>query len=136
MSDMDNAYRRCLKLEADRERKHRTTAKATTGANALHYEATHVQGAGVTTDFGFDVSDKGEGAEAAKAEDSESEEGQMRRNPASQSGAGVAYFPCASTIFSRVPCYIIKIAICNVYETDNSLTTGLSARCLCRLGTR
>ena len=60
----DKTYLKCLARERDRERKHRATAKAVTGANALHYDAAHVQGEGETMDFGFDVSDNGEGAEA------------------------------------------------------------------------
>ena len=60
----DKTYRKCLAKERDRERKHRTTAKAATGANALHYDAAHVQGDGETMDFGFDVSDNGAGVEA------------------------------------------------------------------------
>ena len=57
----DKTYLKCLARERDRERKHRATAKAVTGANALHYDAAHVQGEGETMDFGFDVSDNGEG---------------------------------------------------------------------------
>lgn len=64
MNDADKAYRRCLVRELDRERKHRKTAKATTGANALHYDAEQEEDQGETQDFGFDVSDNGTGAEA------------------------------------------------------------------------
>ena len=65
MSDMDNAYRKCLAMERDRERKHRKTNKATTGASALHYDAVQTQGEDdEALDFGFDVSDNGAGAEA------------------------------------------------------------------------
>lgn len=64
MSDMDKAYYKCLAKERDRERKHRTTAKAATGANALHYGAAFMQEEGETTDFEFDISDNGAGAEA------------------------------------------------------------------------
>ena len=60
----DKTYRKCLAKERDRERKHRTTAKAATGANALHYDAAQVQGEGETMDFGFDVSDNGAGVES------------------------------------------------------------------------
>lgn len=60
----DKTYRECMAKERDRERKHRATAKAAAGANALHYDAAQVQGDGETMDFGFDVSDNGEGVEA------------------------------------------------------------------------
>ena len=50
--------------ERDRERKHRKTAKATTDANALHYDAEQEEDEDETLDFGFDVSDNGTGAEA------------------------------------------------------------------------
>lgn len=64
MRDIEEAYRRCLVKERDRERKHRKTAKATTGANALHYDAEQEEDEDETLDFGFDVSDNGTGAEA------------------------------------------------------------------------
>ena len=61
----EEAYRQCLKLEADRERKHRTAAKAATGAKAFHYDAVQTQGDDdEATDFDFDVSDNGAGADA------------------------------------------------------------------------
>lgn len=62
MSDISESYRKCLAMERDRERKHRTTAKAATGANALHYDAAQMEDE--AKDFGFDVSDNGAGAEA------------------------------------------------------------------------
>lgn len=64
MRDIEEAYRRCLVKERDRERKHRKTAKATTDANALHYDAEQEEDEDETLDFGFDVSDNGTGAEA------------------------------------------------------------------------
>ena len=64
MNDIDNAYRKCLAKERDRERKHRKTGKTTTGANALHYDAAQMQDEDEVADFGFDVSDNGAGAEA------------------------------------------------------------------------
>ena len=64
MSDISESYRKCLALERDRERKHRKTAKATTGANALHCDAAQMQDEVEAACFGFDVSDNGAGAEA------------------------------------------------------------------------
>ena len=62
---MNCSYSVCLKREQDRERKHRTTAKAATGASALHYDAVQTQGEDdEALDFGFDVSDNGAGTEA------------------------------------------------------------------------
>lgn len=62
MSDIDESYRKCLAMERDRERKHRKTAKATTGANALHCDASQMQDE--AEGVGFDASDNGAGAEA------------------------------------------------------------------------
>ena len=45
MSDINESYRKCLAMERDRERKHRKTAKATTGANALHCDAAQMPAA-------------------------------------------------------------------------------------------
>ena len=61
---VEEAYRKCLARERDRERKHRKTEKAATGASALHYDAAHMQDEDEVSDFGFDVSDNGAGAEA------------------------------------------------------------------------
>ncbi len=63
----DNTYRKCLAKERDRERKHRATAKASTGANALHYDALWAQGENGSMNSGFDVPDNGAGAEAIYA---------------------------------------------------------------------
>lgn len=64
MSDINESYRKCLAMERDRERKHRKTAKANTGANALHCDAAQMQDEVEAACFGFDVSDNGAGAEA------------------------------------------------------------------------
>ena len=69
MSEMDRAYARCLYLERERERKHRKyTACAASDARAFHYEAPQTHGEDdEELDYGWDVTDEGDGAEAARS---------------------------------------------------------------------
>ena len=68
MSDMARAYARCLYLERERERKHRKyTACAASDTRAFHHEAPQTRGEDdEELDYGWDVSDKGAGAESVR----------------------------------------------------------------------
>ena len=63
--DAERSYRQALKLERDRERKHRKyTAKAATDARAFHYEMPQTHGEDdEELDYGWDLTDDGRGAE-------------------------------------------------------------------------
>ena len=63
--DAERSYRQALKLERDRERKHRKyTAKAATDARAFHYEMPQTHGEDdEELDYGWDLTDDGRGTE-------------------------------------------------------------------------
>jgi hypothetical protein len=71
MSEMAKNYARCLHLEQERERKHRKyTNVAATDARAVHYQKSQTHGEDdEELDFGFDLTDGGEGAEKVRSFD-------------------------------------------------------------------